>query len=259
MPTFEFFLDSRGLITKEFDIDVTATLPKLTVQLFDGDDAVDLTGATVTFTLRDGSGTAIVLDAAAVLLNATQGIVEYQFETADVDTSGFFFAQFKIAIGSAFYLIPNDTTQRLRLRIGKEGLPGFVDIPATLPSHGGSHLPGGSDPIAALARIKTGTYTGDGTEGQAITGVGFKPKYVRIWKQSLTQAQITIFETTTDIVDDSAAGAAVFIAALSGNPNVKLLFNKIISLDADGFTVDDNGINDDPNIDGQIYNYLAIG
>ena len=112
---------------------------------------------------------------------------------------------------------------------------------------------------SAPAKIKSGTYTGDDTTSQPITGVGFRPKYVRIWKQSLVQAQIAVFETTTDIVDDNAAGAAIFIAALGGNPNVKLLFNKIISLDADGFTVDDNGINDDPNIAGQIYNYLAIG
>ena len=109
--------------------------------------------------------------------------------------------------------------------------------------------------LVTAAKIKSGTYTGDNTESQAITGVGFKPKYVRIWEQSLIQAQILVFETTADIVDDNAAGAAVFI----NSANAKILFNKIISLDADGFTVDDNGINDAPNVDGQIYNYLAIG
>ena len=154
MPTFEFFLDSRGLITKEFEIDVTATLPKVTVQLFDGDDPVDLTGATVTFTLRDAAGAAVVLDAAATLLNATQGIVEYQLKAADVDDVGFFFAQFKITISSESYLIPNDSTQRLRLRIGKEDLPAFSSVPATLPMHAGSHDLGGSDQIALEALLK---------------------------------------------------------------------------------------------------------
>ena len=159
MPTFEFFLDSRGLLTKEFEIDVTATLPKVTVQVLDGDDPVDLTGAAVTFTLRDATGAAVVLDAAAVLLNATQGIVEYQLKSADVDDVGFFFAQFKITISGESYLIPNDSTQRLRLRIGKEDLPAFSSVPATLPVHAGSHDLGGSDQIAleALNKISPGT------------------------------------------------------------------------------------------------------
>ena len=127
MPTFEFFLDPRSLITKDLEIAETATLPKVTVQVFDGDNVVNLTGATVTFTLRDTAGTAVVLDAAATLLDAANGIVEYQLATADVDTTGFFFAQFKITISGNFYLVPNDSTQRLRLRIGKVDVPTFAE------------------------------------------------------------------------------------------------------------------------------------
>ena len=126
MPTFEFFLDPRSFITKDLEIAKTATLPKVTVQVFDGDDVVDLTGATVTFTLRDSAGVAKVSDAAATLLDATNGIVEYQLKTADVDTQGFFFAQFKITISGDFYLVPNDSVQRLRLRIGKVDVPIFA-------------------------------------------------------------------------------------------------------------------------------------
>ncbi|KKM82267.1 hypothetical protein LCGC14_1321350 [marine sediment metagenome] len=255
MPTFEFFLDSRGLLTKEFEIDVTATLPKVTVQLFDGDTVVDLTGATVTFTLRDAAGAAVVLDAAAVLLNATQGIVEYQLADADVDDVGFFFAQFKITISGESYLIPNDSTQRLRLRIGKEDLPDFSSVSASLPVHAGSHLPGGADAILAMARIKTGTYTGDGTTAQAITGVGFSPKYVRTWERITTEGVIDVFETTPDIIDDNAAGVSIWFSTIG----VQVYFRAIISLDADGFTVDDKGANFHPNSDGQVYNYLAIG
>lgn len=175
MPTFEFFLDSRGLLTKDFEIDVTATLPKVTVQVFDGDTAVNLTGATVTFTLRDAAGAAVVLDAAATLLDATNGIVEYQLADADVDDVGFFFAQFKITISGESYLIPNDSTQRLRLRIGKEDVPAFSSVPASLPVHAGSHDLGGSDQIALEALIavspdavwadssRTDSYTEDGS------------------------------------------------------------------------------------------------
>ena len=156
MPTFEFFLDSRGLLTKEFEIDVTATLPKVTVQVFDGDTAVNLTGAAVTFTLRDAQGAAVVLDAAAVLLDATNGIVEYQLKDADVDDVGFFFAQFKITISGESYLIPNDSTQRLRLRIGKEDVPAFSSAPASLPVHAKTHDLGGSDQIALEALLAAG-------------------------------------------------------------------------------------------------------
>lgn len=175
MPTFEFFLDSRGPITKDLEIDVTATLPKVTVQLFDGDTAVNLTGATVTFTLRDAQGTAVVLDAAATLLDATNGIVEYQLADADVDDVGFFFAQFTITISGESYLIPNDSTQRLRLRIGKEDVPAFSSVPASLPVHAGTHNLGGSDQIALEALLaqdagvvwvdgeRTDSYTEDGS------------------------------------------------------------------------------------------------
>lgn len=172
MPTFEFFLDSRGLLTKEFEIDVTATLPKVTVQLFDGDTVVDLTGATVTFTLRDAAGAAVVLDAAATLLDATNGIVEYQLATADVDDVGFFFAQFTITISGESYLIPNDSTQRLRLRIGKEDVPAFSSVPATLPSHAGSHNLGGTDQVAleTLLAQKDGVVWVNGERDPTVEG-----------------------------------------------------------------------------------------
>ena len=36
------------------------------------------------------------------------------------------------------------------------------------------------DVSSEICKIKTGTYTGDGSIGQAITGVGFQPKAVEI-------------------------------------------------------------------------------
>lgn len=104
------------------------------------------------------------------------------------------------------------------------------------------------------ASIKTGTYTGDGTTSQGITGVGFQPKYVRIWPQRSAQdAGMKVLETTDTIVDDNANGGA-FLE--DGN-----LFktNRITSLDVDGFTVDDDGANLPPNKSGQVYNYMALG
>lgn len=63
------------------------------------------------------------------------------------------------------------------------------------------------------------------------------------------------FSTTDQIVDDNASGGAIF----DNNASHKFETNRIISLDADGFTVDDNGADQDPNANGVTYNYIAIG
>ncbi len=109
----------------------------------------------------------------------------------------------------------------------------------------------------AAASIKTGSYTGDGATSQGITGVGFLPKYVKTWVREVTAGNSMVsYETTSDIIDDNAAGLTVRIG-VSGTHSVQT--NRIISLDADGFTVDDAGADSHPNQNSQIYNYLAIG
>jgi len=120
----------------------------------------------------------------------------------------------------------------------------FVDRPA--------------DPTA-FACIKTGEYTGDGTTGQAITGLGFTPKFVKIWRRETVSNSITrIYETTTEIIDDHADGMAIRQDdSVSGVPEVAA--NAIISLDADGFTVDDNGADSAPNKLNDVYNYMCLG
>ncbi len=72
-----------------------------------------------------------------------------------------------------------------------------------------------------------GTYTGDGIDGTAITGVGFPPDLVIVKAQGL--ARFAIFRTVSMIGDASMElGNAAGLAA-----------NWIESLDADGFTVGD--------------------
>lgn len=107
----------------------------------------------------------------------------------------------------------------------------------------------------AATSIKTGSYTGDGTTSQGITGVGFSPKYLKTFIRIVNagDAQRT-YETTPDIMDDNAAG----FVALIGSSHVGKT-DRIISLDADGFTVDDDGADGHPNKNSQVYNYLAIG
>jgi hypothetical protein len=116
--------------------------------------------------------------------------------------------------------------------------------------------------LNSAAQIKTGTYTGDGATSQAITGVGFAPKYVRIWarftSENSTGAQMV--ETTDTMVDDNASGYAYSVFSTTLNAaNVGGYTNRIIALGADGFTVDDAALDAHPNKNAQVYNYMAIG
>lgn len=100
-----------------------------------------------------------------------------------------------------------------------------------------------------LCLIHTGTYTGDGTEGQGITGVGFRPKFVWIFEHPAGGAAETHW-----LKLDQTWGDYAF------PPNaVQSVLSLINSLDADGFTVDDFGGDSNPNADGVTYDYIALG
>ena len=104
--------------------------------------------------------------------------------------------------------------------------------------------------------IATGSYTGDGTLSNAITGLGFQPKYLKIWeRETSNNSQVNSYETTSDILDDHVLSGAIY----NDNNEQEFRVNAIISLDADGFTVSDRGFNADPNQNTQEYNYYAIG
>ena len=110
-----------------------------------------------------------------------------------------------------------------------------------------------------VCRITTGTYTGDGATSQAITGVGFQPKFVAVVARQTSNATGAWVGFTTDqIVDDNAAGGSISLESVWSNAG-QFRTNEIISLDSDGFTVDDDGADADPNTNGQVYNYLAMG
>lgn len=57
--------------------------------------AVDLTGATVNFHMKDLGGT-VVVDAAASVTDASGGTVQYDWDAADTDTAGTFYAEFEV-------------------------------------------------------------------------------------------------------------------------------------------------------------------
>lgn len=90
--------------------------------------------------------------------------------------------------------------------------------------------------LADPALIVTGTYTGNGAATQAITGLGFKPRIVQIWRQSASQplimAEKTDREPTTNAIIFAFGGAGLEGLAPYQDDAIR-------SLDADGFTVGD--------------------
>lgn len=107
--------------------------------------------------------------------------------------------------------------------------------------------------------IATGTFTGDGATSQAITGLGFQPKAIWIYKRfTVDNTAFAAFEfvfSSTEIEADNAAGGV----ASSDGSTLRFKTDKVIALGADGFTVDDGGADADPNADTIVYNYIAIG
>ncbi len=110
--------------------------------------------------------------------------------------------------------------------------------------------------LATFARVATGSYTGDGTTMQTVTGVGFQPKFIWISPRNTTDNTISTPTFSTDVIeDDNAAGGAV----QDGGASWRFRTSRVNSFTSDGFSVDDGGGDSNPNTNGQVYNYLAIG
>mgnify|MGYP004452502081 CR=1 FL=1 len=108
---------------------------------------------------------------------------------------------------------------------------------------------------ADACKIATGSYTGDGSTSQAITGVGFTVKFLWVWPRGTAETpNINTFVTTDTIVDDNASGQSY-----RWGGGTQFAFHALIALGSDGFTVDDAGVDAAPNKNTEVYNYLAIG
>jgi hypothetical protein len=105
----------------------------------------------------------------------------------------------------------------------------------------------------AICKIKTGTYTGDGTISQSITGVGFAPLAVYI------HAVVAAGGPYEDLWSKWANTSGSLAWVLGADGNHYLVDNGLISLDADGFTVDDGANDGYPNTNLQVFEYLALG
>jgi hypothetical protein len=97
-------------------------------------------------------------------------------------------------------------------------------------------------------QMKTGTYTGNDGATKAITGVGFRPKYLMIYDQTLMNSNYQWFKTDQDGTKSLVQEAT--------NSCTRYLNDMIISLDADGFTI---GQTETINAASQVYTYVAFG
>lgn len=148
MPVLIAKLEALPPVDLDFRLDTDATLPSLHVQVFDQGEPVDLTGGTALFSMEDLAGTPKITGAAAVIEDALKGLIRYDWDAADVDTTGIFVGQFQVTIGANKYLQPNNASERLRILIGPVDAPSALPLPSTI-LHAPNHIRSGSDIIDA--------------------------------------------------------------------------------------------------------------
>lgn len=79
-------------------------------------DAVDLSTATVTFSMVDATDltdTPKIDDVAMVVTDATNGYVEYRWASGDTDTVGIYVLEIKVTIGSLIYTLPTNRQDKI--------------------------------------------------------------------------------------------------------------------------------------------------
>ena len=86
------------------------TTPLLQQTILDASgNAMNLTGATVTFTLRALTSNQPVVNATAQILNAATGLVQYAWTASDTATPGLYMGEFHVTLsGGGTYTYPND-------------------------------------------------------------------------------------------------------------------------------------------------------
>ena len=118
--------------------------------------------------------------------------------------------------------------------------------------------------VSSGTQFATGSYTGNGGTSNAITGVGFQPKLLHITKKLTSVGDDFLrreWAWTSDvIIDDISGGGFISVPGVNASgDDPSMEDDGILSLDSDGFTVDDDGADFDPNANTVVYNYWAIG
>jgi len=96
------------------------TVPALRRTLLNAiDDPVDLTNADVSFHMRQKGRDDAAVDAAATVVNASGGEVEYRWEDGDTDEAGVFLAEFEVTYADgSVETFPN--TDNILIRINED-------------------------------------------------------------------------------------------------------------------------------------------
>ena len=100
-----------------FYIKQNDTSPSMLATLQDANDvAVDLTSASVRFHLRPISSNTVKVDQAATIVTAVDGLVRYDWQAADTDTTGSYQAEFEVTYADAsIETFPNDGYIRVEI------------------------------------------------------------------------------------------------------------------------------------------------
>lgn len=75
-------------------------------------DAVDLTGASAVFTMKEQDGSIKVNRQSAVITNATSGLLEYRWQTGNTNAAGAYYIEFEVTPASGGkFTVPDRTTK----------------------------------------------------------------------------------------------------------------------------------------------------
>lgn len=84
----------------DFTIKRDDRLPEIQATLTDAEDtAVNLSGCTVRFVMRDKATQETKIDAAATIVTAASGLVKYAWDGDDTDTAGNYQAEWEVQFG----------------------------------------------------------------------------------------------------------------------------------------------------------------
>lgn len=91
------------------------TWPLLDGLITAGGVPTNLTGATVRFFMSKRDGT-LVVNSAATIVDAVAGKVEYAWNSADTDTAGKYYCEFRVTFGDGkITTVPNDGYMELEI------------------------------------------------------------------------------------------------------------------------------------------------
>lgn len=101
-----------------FSIKQNDTAPSIKATLKDGSGtAIDLTDATIRFHMKAVGETSVKVDALCSIVDASAGIVQYNWTANDTDTAGTYYAEFEVTYDDgAIETFPNNSNLSISIR-----------------------------------------------------------------------------------------------------------------------------------------------